>query len=296
MTSSPRFGIAEWYGHPFVDLPADKRQQLASIALGEKSPPRCPFQAKETPCSKVGGVCSLQLYHRAPNDRIGRIEGEPVITCPSRFNEAQILVKWLARIVGFSEAETTFAKEVPFMRSISTGKSAGLIDFVVAQSSATSFAWYALEVQAVYFSGQSMKSQFSLLRDDPAEIAPFPDAIRRPDWRSSSAKRLMPQLQIKAPTVRRWGSKIAVAVDKSFFDVVHGPSKIPKQELGEGDIIWMVTTIQRSAHRYQLTCEHWEMLTLEDTSKRLLAADTIPQNEFENKLRQKLQPILDTPT
>ena len=52
-----------------------------------------------------------------------------------------------------------------------------------------------------------MSSQFEILAADEDVVPPYPDHTRRPDWRSSSAKRLMPQLQVKVPTVRRWNSK-----------------------------------------------------------------------------------------
>ena len=92
------------------------------------------------------------------------------------------------------------------MRSTSTRKAAGMIDLVVGRPSADTLAWYGLEIQAVYFSGQGMGSEFAQLRARP-DHPRFPSAVRRPDWRSSSAKRLMPQLQIKVPTLRRWGAK-----------------------------------------------------------------------------------------
>ena len=44
----------------------------------------------------------------------------------------------------------------------------------------------------------------------------------------------MPQLEIKVPTLRRWSSKLAVAVDKPFFEAVGGPSEQASQDLDEG--------------------------------------------------------------
>ena len=68
-------------------------------------------------------------------------------------------------------------------------------------------------MQAVYFSGEGMQADFDLLLGSNDAVPPEPTGLRRPDWRSSSAKRLMPQLQVKVPTLRRWGKKLAVAVD-----------------------------------------------------------------------------------
>ncbi len=100
--------------------------------------------------------------------------------------------------------------------------------------------WYGLEIQAVYFSGPAMQSDFTRLLASTATVPPAPAAVRRPDWRSSSAKRLMPQLQIKAPTLRRWGTKLAVAVDLPFFNAIGGPSDNPSRDLDDGDIVWLI--------------------------------------------------------
>jgi hypothetical protein len=65
--------------------------------------------------------------------------------------------------------------------------------------------WCALEFQAVYFSGKSMENDFKAMGDWIGPGVPFPTVQRRPDFRSSGPKRLMPQLQIKVPTVTRSG-------------------------------------------------------------------------------------------
>lgn len=117
---------------------------------------------------------------------------------------------------------------------------------------------------------------------------PFPDSVRRPDWRSSSAKRLMPQLQIKVPTLRRWGKKLAVAVDQAFFGAIGGPSEPPIQDLDEGEVIWLVPKLSA---QYRLQRYHWEMLSLDESSEKLQAARTVRRTEFETTLRSKLSPL-----
>ena len=176
------------------------------------------------------------------------------------------------------------------MRSVTTSKPAGKIDLVVAQAEAGRLEWYGLEIQAVYFSGPGMATQFDILAEDGNPIPPYPDHTRRPDWRSSSAKRLMPQLQVKAPTVRRWNSKIAVAVDRPFFDSIGGPSANPTQDINDGDIIWMVPELSWDAVQGNFTLRrgHWEVLTLEASTDKLLAARTISRDSFESVLLDKL--------
>ncbi len=224
-----RYAIAEWFGRSFEHLPVEERQSLARCALKLAPAPPCPFQHDMPMCSKRGGVCSIKLG-----------EQPPVITCPRRFSEGDLLPSWLARIVGFPDVY--LATEVPFMRSPSTGRAAGRVDLVVAHDGNAS-SWFGLEIQAVYFSGNGMQADFELLLNNADEKPPDPTALRRPDWRSSSAKRLMPQLQVKGPTLRRWGTKLAVAVDRPFFEAIGGPSDKPSQDLNDGDIVWLVPRI-----------------------------------------------------
>lgn len=268
------YGIAEWFGYPLAGLVPEKRQELARAALNQSTQPLCPFQPGNSPCSKRGGVCSIKKGQAAP-----------VITCPSRFGEGYLLPSWLARIVGFKDVHV--ANEVAFMRSPTTGRSAGRIDLVIARDGDAS-AWFGLEIQAVYFSGRGMQSDFEELLQNTSELPPEPTAIRRPDWRSSSAKRLMPQLQVKAPTLRRWGTKLAVAVDLPFFEAIGGPSSSPSKDLNEGDIVWLVPRINDD---YKLVEHHWEVLSLEESSDKLLSAETVKRDEFETALKAKLHPI-----
>ena len=124
-----RFGIAEWYGHPLLALSAQDRRVLARKALREESgTPPCLFQEGRPPCRKRGGVCSLRRYQEGERGRIAQAVEDPVVVCPARFEEGQMLVGWLAEIVGFSAAKTKLAREVPFMEGTTTGKPAGKID------------------------------------------------------------------------------------------------------------------------------------------------------------------------
>lgn len=255
-----------------------RRKELAQAALGQIDPPACPFRSSLKPCTKKGGVCSF---------RAG--DGPVVILCPQRFDQNNILPLWLAKIAGFQSIY--IAREVSFMRSTDTEREAGRIDLVVSQDNAAS-RWFGLEVQAVYFSGRGMTSDFqAMLTHDNLEPPP-PTAIRRPDWRSSSAKRLMPQLQVKAPTLMRWGTKLAVAVDRPFFNSIGGPSPAPSQDLNDGDIVWLVPKMN---DKYRLEPDHWEVLSLEVSSDKLLSAETVKRPDFEATLRLKLKALQETP-
>ena len=275
-----RYGIAEWYGHDLLNLTTTERQDHADAALNRRERP-CPY--RPGPCNKTGGVCSMRQYdeHRG---RITSIAGPTVVMCPSRFEQDRLLIGWLNEIVGFG-SDAMLAREVPFMVG-NTGKPAGKIDLVVATEQ-HDLRWFGLEMQAVYFSGPGMDDEFvRCVRDEGAEPL-YPNGVRRPDWRSSSAKRLAPQLQVKVPTLRRWGSKIAVAVDGPFFDSIGGPSADPVRDLDAGDVIWLVPEVVDG----KLVRRHWEVLTLEASCEKLLAATPIPRADFEQQLRERLRPL-----
>ena len=206
---------------------------------------------------------------------------------PSRFDKHHVIVRWLAEIVGFQPAETKTAREIPFMQSKFTNNPAGKIYLVVGrQREQEDLRWYGLEIQAAYFSEKGMTSQFEVLQNDALQLPPYTARIRRPDWRSSSEKRLMPQIQIKVPTARRWQTKMAVAVDQQFFEAMGGPSPQPSQDLNDGDIIWLVPQLvfDDATRRYQLQRGHHEVLTLEDSCK-LQAAQTVSRDTFEAALK-----------
>lgn len=290
-----RYGIAEWYGYDLLAITPQERQKLANVALGNDSTtPVCPFQQNNRPCHKRGGVCSLRLYEDDGSGTVQQSASAPLALCPSRFEQSNLLLKWLGDIVGIPEEQVSIAREIPFMESIQDNKPAGKIDLIVARDEKDRLEWYGLEIQAVYFSGKGMGSEFEAMLENNSLLPPYPTEVRRPDWRSSSAKRLMPQLEVKVPTLRRWGSKMAVAVDKPFFDSIGGPSENYSQDLGDGDIIWMVPAISAIEDgKLALMRGHWEVLTLEASRNKLLAARTIQRHEFENSLRSRLT-LLET--
>lgn len=288
-SAGSRYGINEWYGQVFTNLSGEDRSRLAREALDGGEQPACSFQIGRPPCSKKHGVCSIVKYTSNEEGRIESKVGAPVIVCPNRFEQEKLLLRWLVDIVEFSLDKAMVAREVPFLRSTATNKPAGKIDLVIAQEIGNELKWFGLEIQAVYFSGKGMSAELEILSNDTCDDPPFPGAVRRPDWRSSSAKRLMPQLETKVPTLRRWGSKVAVAVDQPFFEAIGGKSDNYSQILTDGDIIWMVPRLtQDSDGSYKLSRGHWEVLTLEASTKKLRASETIGLDEFEDTLRKKL--------
>ncbi len=293
---SERYGIAEWYGFGFLGLTPSEREDLAKHALGDtdNTLPSCPYQEGGPKCGKKGGVCGLRKYS-GNEGRVVEGIGSMVVTCPRRFEQDGVVFHWLADILGLDPRNARLAREVPFMANTRTGKPAGKIDIVIGESAHRGLVWHGLEIQAVYFSGIGMRDDFLTLSNDKGDRPRFPGAVRRPDWRSSSAKRLLPQLQIKAPTLRRWAAKMAVCVDWGFFDSIGGPSESPRQDLDSGDIIWMIPELVETPNgAFRLTRGYWEVLTLEESEVKLQSAKTVTRSEFEDSLRARLGPFPTT--
>ncbi|MHB1200593.1 MAG: NotI family restriction endonuclease [Polaromonas sp.] len=152
--------------------------------------------------------------------------------------------------------------------------------------------WVAAEIQAVYFSGREMASEFKAISQNVADGGDgliWPTEVRRPDYRSSGPKRLMPQLQIKVPTLRRWGKKMAVLVDEAFFQSL-GKME-PVGDLSNADIAWFRVSfsITPATRRYQIERGGVLLTTLEESVKGLTAGAPVSRAVFEARIKQKLQ-------
>jgi len=127
-------------------------------------------------------------------------------------------------------------------------KKIGKVDFLLVRledRQAVDFA--ALEIQAVYISGDSIRPAFNhyLAEGDLPE-----NALRRPDFRSSAQKRLIPQLGLKIPIFRRWGKRFFVAVDSTFFEML---PEMRTQTAGNAEVTWLVYPFaRRSAGGYRM--------------------------------------------
>jgi hypothetical protein len=281
--------------------PAEKKllSELTAIKLTEIQTNRlCPARGTMATdiCTKKGGVCSLREYE-SKGAGVTSSEGAGVIRalCPSRFYEGGEIFRWVgSELLG--DASPGIVREVGFLESTSgdTEDSAdvGRLDMIlvkdVAKSNEMPMQWCALEIQAVYFSGRSMESEFASIAEHAASGIPFPNAVRRPDYRSSGPKRLMPQLQIKVPTLRRWGKKMAVVVDRAFFASLGAMQ--PVSDVSNSDIGWFIVDFAYSPEkkRYTLVRDKVVYTTLEDSVQGLTGGRPIPMRDFEKRIIEKL--------
>lgn len=299
-----RFGIGEIYGHSFATLSKNTRSSFvdAQSVAGKRTHP-CPFihleSAKEN-CTKRGGVCSFRLYERDEHaDHVVPVtseQGRLRTLCPRRFDEDGLIYKWIGEVL-LGDSDPIILNEVGFLEKLpsatddnnSRNDDAGKIDnvLVVANAEGDVLRWCAIEKQAVYFSGQALGKEWSGIRNCPDGQIPFPAQIRRPDYRSSGPKRLMPQLQTKVPTLRRWGKKMAVVIDEDFFAALGPMDRV--EHVSNSDIAWFVVGFDEIGDRFQLVRREVHLTTLERAVEGLTAGRPVSLELFEARMQEKLK-------
>jgi hypothetical protein len=303
---APRFGIGEWYGYSFIHLTPEQRKHFATLAPIQtiRNALPCPFLSGETsvPCPKKGGICSLRLYEAIGDGGARASEGSDGsfrVVCPHRFKQDGVIYRSVGeKILG--TPDPTIVAEVRFLRrndeapdvaargsDTQSSEDVGNIDNVLVHPDTDVLRWCALEIQAVYFSGSKMGHLFDHIRRYEGPEIPFPDRVRRPDYRSSGPKRLMPQLQIKVPTLRRWGKKMAVVVDVAWFRTnVVGVQTV--NDVSNCDIAWFLVAFDETTDPATLTVGCPELQTLERAVEGLTGGYPVTLSEFELKLCEKM--------
>ncbi len=287
-----RYGTGELYGFDFCALSAARIRELSS-ALYKSQP--CPFKktalGKPAPrCNKKGGVCSLRQIDQDTGGNVVGV-GEPVITCPNRFLEGNVVAQWVGETV-LGTSRPVVISELPFlMGEIQSEEgeedAVGKIDEVLVNAEGETLRWCALEFQAVYFSGMSMENDFNIMRGWTGPGVPFPAVQRRPDFRSSGPKRLMPQLQIKVPTISRWGKKMAVVIDRAFWESLGDMREV--KELSNCEIVWFVVSFAPSEDgRFALRPQETHFTTLVNAVEGLTGGTPMSLERFERQIRARL--------
>jgi len=178
------------------------------------------------------------------------------------------------------------------------GKSAGNIDVVIVayddKGKVVNFG--ALEVQAVYISGNIRDPFESYLRNseqgqvmDWSGKANYP----KPDYLSSSRKRLAPQLIYKGGIIRAWNKKMAVALNKGFYKTLPKLHAVPK---AKADMAWMVYNLkyEKSSQTYSLARGQIVYTRFEDSLSRITKSEAGSVNNFISMLQDKINEKLET--
>lgn len=315
------YGIGEWYGRLYRNLSDADRKTFVNY---KNTKIVCPFlnqvptlgpKSGNLNCSKPGGVCSLRNFHE-PSGSEELSYGPITATCPNRFLENGVVVRHIGELLLNTEAPL-FAKELPFLRrpqsSTATAsveetlaeldeetdgtalteagsEDVGRIDLVLVNPDDAE-RWCAVEVQAVYFSGGKMSADYDVIKLHTGNGMPMPGKARRPDFRSSGPKRLMPQLMIKVPTLRRWGKKMVVVIDEPFFHAMDAMEEA--DHISNCDIVWIVAKFDDDlgAGDASISVGRTVYTTLENAVKGLTAGQPTTLPEFEQKLDKKTAPI-----
>lgn len=215
-------------------------------------------------------------------------------TCPSRFEQGNTVYQWIGETILRSSGAVAIG-ETPFLRRVNkpshdrprSNREVGRIDNVLVVPNTDPLKWCPVEKQAVYFSGEKMLLDFRHIAKIHGAGLPFPRVIRRPDYRSSGPKRLMPQLQVKVPTLRTWGKKMAVVVDEDFFDSLGTIN--PVDDLSNAEVVWFIIRYAEEGETITLHSSRTCMTTLDESVRGLVAAVPVPQSQFEATIRAKLQ-------
>ena len=289
-----RYGTGELYGFDFSTLSPERVRQMSSASHKDIE---CPFKPPELgkpvrKCNKKGGVCSLRLF---VGDKAGSVrpQGEPVITCPNRFLEANLVVSWVAEVLLGTKSPAVIS-ELPFLmgeiqaeQEEAEPDAVGKIDKVLVNAEAGALRWCALEMQAVYFSGRAMENDFKVMRGWTGPGVPFPTVQRRPDFRSSGPKRLMPQLQVKVPTISRWGKKMAVVIDRGFWNSLSEMRET--RDVSNCEIVWFVVSFSAARDgRFALRRDEVHYTTLDNAVEGLTGGTPMSLERFEREIRDRL--------
>lgn len=208
--------LAEVFGFP-IDNQSERAVRYRENKL-------CPFNNIVSNCTKNSvefplGVCSINHKEK------------PVIICPIRFREDWKIVSDVAAFIFDEKTTWTHVGEVRLKDKF--GKSAGNIDYVLVayDDKGRVLDFGSLEVQSVYISG-NLTGPFSAFLENPTPKFNWTHAFKypKPDYLSSSRKRLVPQIIAKGSILNQWGKKQAVALQTAFYNTLPPLPEVCKAE------------------------------------------------------------------
>ena len=278
--------LAEVFGFPVENETAK--------ALRYREQKLCPFNNKVPNCTKDKaknplGVCSI--IH---NDH-------PVITCPVRFREEWIIIEHAAKFAFGEKSNWTSLSEIRL--NDKNGLSAGNIDFVLVQydDRGKIIDFSSLEVQGVYISG-NLRNPFEEYLRNPSKNFEWPVKYNfpKPDYLSSSRKRLIPQMLYKGGIFHSWKKKQTVAIQKSFFNTL---PELPATTKTKADIAWFLYELEynKNLKRYNLVLSDVVYTEFEPALSRVITPKPGNMRDFMNIFQNRLDEHLndnppDTPS
>lgn len=220
---APTQPLAEVFGFPINNESARAKRYRENKL--------CPFNNIVSNCTKNSiefplGVCSLNHKEK------------PVVICPIRFREDWSIISDAAGFIFDKKATWTHVGEVRLKDK--HGKSAGNIDYVLVSydDKGRVVDFGSLEVQAVYISG-NLTGPFTAYLEKPTPGFTWTQAFKfpKPDYLSSSRKRLIPQIIAKGSILKQWKKKQVVALQTSFYKTL---PDLPEFDKAEADFAFFL--------------------------------------------------------
>jgi Restriction endonuclease NotI len=276
----PQHPLAEVFGHLTTDFSVQAcRCRKNKICPFNNNIPNCTKDKAKDPL----GVCSV-FYGTSS-----------VITCPIRFRQDWLIAEDAAAFFFPENSSWTSLTEVRLPDA--DGKSAGNIDVILVayDEKGTVIDFGALEVQAVYISG-NVRDPFAHYMSDCAANQDMnwrnQNNYPRPDFLSSSRKRLAPQLMFKGGILHSWRKKMAVALDTPFFQTLPDLIEVP---MAEAEIAWLVYDLVPSDTGYQLTKTKTIYTKFTDALNTITRPKIGKVDDFIKILQSKVDEKLETP-
>lgn len=270
--------LAEVFGFPAIN------ESVKAKRYRDKK--LCPFNNKVPNCTKDKannplGVCSV--FHNA----------NPVITCPTRFREDWLIIENAAKFAFGEKSKWTSLSEIRLTDK--NGQSAGNIDFVLVayndKGELTDFV--SLEVQGVYISG-NLRNPFESYIDRPDKNFEWKKGYNspKPDYLSSSRKRLIPQMLYKGGIFQAWKRKQTVALQKAFFDTL---PKLPTVNKEKADIAWFLydLVMDKSTNQYTLVLVDTVYTEFEAALFKVTTPEPGSVEDFVSTLQERLDEHLN---
>ena len=275
--------------HPLAEVfgfPADNASAAANRYRRSKL---CPYNNKVPNCTKDKasdplGVCSI--FH----------DEDVVITCPVRFRQEWVIAEQAANFFFPEDAQWTSLTEVRL--NDSNGDTAGNIDVVLVQYDAKGqvIDFGALEIQAVYISG-NVRRPFEHYMTNPVDNANLEwtgPNYPRPDYLSSSRKRLAPQLLYKGEIINSWKRKIAVALNGGLFRTLPTFETVPS---ADADIAWLVYELDLNDEKnvYEIRLDQTVYSNFDVSLNKITRPEPGDERDFIAGLQSKLDEMLEEP-
>jgi hypothetical protein len=235
----PRNPLAEVFGYPVNNMSQEARNHRDGRL--------CPYHnSSGLNCTKNSATDPLGVCTVVTGNKLA-------ITCPVRLRQDLLIVADAARF--FFPSGPRYVALIEARLNDKQNKSAGNIDIVIAALDENNriYDFGAVEVQAVYISGNVSKAFKEYMKDPAAQYAmDWPSKnYPKPDYLSSSRKRLTPQLIYKGGILHRWGKKLAVVVQREFFEELPTLHEVDPEE---AEIAWLIydLILDTTANRYKL--------------------------------------------